>query len=174
MIRHLVSYLSLALAVTFCGGASVAGAGCSPTRANQPAKAPVALKFSVRSQVDLATSYTIPGEPPLVSQKVTGAGEAELLGKFITVEHVFLTLDVHGNPIREEVVGALTTASGDALYYKLQGLSQTISYIWTITGGKGRFLGATGSGVMNPELKPMLEKFTGHFEGKIVLPRSVR
>lgn len=101
-------------------------------------------------------------------------GETELLGRFTTVEHVSAHADLAGNAIAEDVVGALTTSGGDALYYRDWGLSQKADYVFTITGGKGRFQGASGSGVMKPEFGATPEEFICHFDGSLTYTKALQ
>jgi hypothetical protein len=167
MNRYRTYGLVLALAAAFAARTTPAGAA-------EAARDTMPLKFSVHSTVDLAATYTIPLDPPLTSQKLTGVGESALTGKFTTLEHVFAQHGVDDQVIAEDVVGALTTAGGDVLFYTVRGLTQSVDYVFTITGGKGRFRGASGSGVMKPEFGPVPEEFTCHFEGTISIPRAVQ
>jgi hypothetical protein len=165
MTRHRIQYLALALATAVF-------APMLPAGAQEPERETVPLKFSVRSKVDLAATFKIPMDPPLISQKLTGVGQAPLLGNFTTVEHVFIYADQDGNALMEDVVGALSNEQRDYLFYTVRGISQKLEYAFTITGGKGRFRGASGSGIMKPEMSDDPNQFTCHFEGTISIAKT--
>jgi hypothetical protein len=114
-----------------------------------------------------------PLAPPLVMVEVEATGEATHLGK--------LTLDIPHvvNRVTRTAVGTyeFTAANGDKLYAEFTGLASPtevpgVLYIEetaTITGGTGRFAGATGSFTSERWYDTIEGTTTGSFEGTITL-----
>jgi hypothetical protein len=68
----------------------------------------------------------------------------------------------------------MTAANGDALFFNYSGLFRGTGFelAFTITGGKGRFLGGTGSGVIRRSVDAAANKLTDVFEGTVSAPRK--
>jgi len=90
-----------------------------PALAAEPPKGMVAFTIPSRVQPDAAATYTIPLEPPLLNMKLV-----------------------------TEAVGVFTGENGDAITYQYKGLMRLGDADFIVTGGTGRFKGATGSGRM--------------------------
>ena len=135
--------LSLALTLLTLGGLTV------PARAAEPPKGMVAFTIASRNQPDAAASYPIPLIPPAITMKLVGGGEAAPIGKFTTLEQPTLRFGVDGAGLWTEAVGVFTAANGDTLTYAYKGLVPLQQAAFIITGGTGRFKGATGSGSMS-------------------------
>jgi hypothetical protein len=118
-----------------------------------------------------AIEYTSGGAFPLFVQSLSGKGQATHLGRFTvtTVYHInVLTLEGEG-------VSTLTAANGDALFGTSSGtatVGEGIAYIhetYTITGGTGRFAGATGTFVAGRVLVEATGMSASSFDGTIDL-----
>jgi hypothetical protein len=117
-------------------------------RAQQPPKDTVALKVVVNTKIDAAGSYVIPYDPPLEFDKLVGKADGTPIGPCDSIEHDYYQVGVDGSPLWTDAVGAWTAANGDAIFFSYKGLGDPPKTTFIITGGKGRFKGASGSGVM--------------------------
>lgn len=119
---------------------------------------------------------------PIVHVTATGSGKGTQLGRF-TYSY---TVDIHVNPADGSAVGTLyytfVAANGDRLYSTGYGRSNGIPVpgtlfnqvveTHTITGGTGRFAGATGNFTVDRLVggpDPALKSSSGTFDGYIVL-----
>jgi hypothetical protein len=142
------------------------------------------VPFSVTTRLDPVRSNTlvIPTSPPLDSANVVGTGEGTPIGAFTFAGHRTLSLDVEGKPLGvKEGVVVFSAANGDAIFLSYSGVvrqTDTVGVIvqetaFQVTGGRGRFLGATGSGVqrvtVDQRQSPPVR--TGGYEGVISAPR---
>ena len=72
----------------------------------------------------------------------------------------------------------MTAANGDALFISRNGLSRatatgiTGEFGYIVTGGRGRFAGATGSGVGRFVIDASTNQVTTVFEGTISAPKA--
>jgi hypothetical protein len=118
---------------------------------------------------------SIPLAPPFAMVDVEAAGEATHLGKFtLDIPHVV-------DRATRTAVGTyeFTAANGDKVYAEFTGLATPtaipgVLYIEetaTITGGTGRFAGATGSFTSERLYDTIEGTTTGSFEGTISSPR---
>jgi len=165
-------FAALVSAVVFVGcGQSVSPAGPSPlsgTGSSLGAGASQAVPF--RGQMEGTQSLT-PGQPPFATVNGSAAGTATLLGRF-TVEfpHTVNTSTATGQGIY-----TFTAANGDTLTASFTGAAQQGPIVHivenaVITGGTGRFAGATGSFTARREFTPATGTVTGSFEGTISTP----
>jgi len=124
--------------------------------------------------------FVIPN-PPISSVEETGTGEATPLGQFTWVGHLMAHLGVDGIPTRgTNGIGVLTAANGDALFVTFDDLSRPSSKpgvalfegAFTITGGKGRFTGAVGSGFARFEVTPGKGEVAVSWEGTVSAPKA--
>jgi hypothetical protein len=142
------------------------------------------VPFSVTTRLDSARSNTlvIPTNPPLDSANVVGTGEGTPIGAFTFAGHRILTLDVEGKPLGvKEGIVVFSAANGDAIFLSYSGVvrqTDTAGVIiqetaFQVTGGRGRFLGATGSGIqrvtVDQRQSPPVR--TGGYEGVISAPK---
>lgn len=119
------------------------------------------------------TQTVTPLSPPLASVEMHGTGNGTLLGRFtIELPHTvnFATSSAQGTC-------TIVAANGDTLVADFTGQAQvgpTISIVEqaTITGGTGRFAGATGSFTIRRVFDPAAGTTTGSFEGTISSPRA--
>jgi hypothetical protein len=136
-----------------------------------PAAAGEQVPFKGRLEGDVTVT---PLAPPLRQVDVEAAGEASQLGQFtLDIPHVV-------NPTTRTAIGTyeFTAANGDKVYAAFTGVATPtaipgVLYIEetaTITGGTGRFAGATGS-FTSERLYDMIAGTTiGSFEGTISTP----
>lgn len=129
-----------------------------PGRAQQPNQSPpklVPLKFTA---VETGEAFDIPVNPPITAVRLSlTSGQSDLLGPFTGIAHNILHFSADGIPSYfTDGVGVITAANGtDAIFLAWIGVvpPSTTGDVptdlrVTITGGTGRFLGATGSGVL--------------------------
>jgi hypothetical protein len=126
----------------------------------------VPLKGSLEGTVTIT-----PLTPPFFSVVITASGNATGLGAFtLQVPHTvnFATATGTGT-------FTFTAANGDRLTASFTGQADTSQPIVsivenaTITGGTGRFAGATGTFTANRLFDPVAQTTTGTFEGTITL-----
>jgi len=157
-----------------------------PGLAQQPSRDLVSFKITVSGKAEGA--FLIPTDPPVITGHMTIKGTAEpadLLGGEVTLidTHQF-RLGVDGSANRStNGIGVFTGPSGDALFVNwdavgrptgtpnvLQGIAG-----FTITNGRGKFVGVTGSGVFNSVVKvidPATFEITQVWEGLIAMPKK--
>jgi hypothetical protein len=123
----------------------------------------------------------LPLDPPeIVSSVGTGAGQSDLVGPYTTISHFTLHLSADGKPLYQEGDAVWTTASGDALSFHVVLLfrpptspgTALAEGVWTISSGRGRFLGATGSGVVRGEADLKAGTTTITSEGIVTRPKQ--
>jgi hypothetical protein len=125
--------------------------------------------------------FAVPGGPPVIPTQVDGSGQSTVLGPFKVAAVVIVDPGLTGVP---PVAGSwtLTDANGDKLFLAMFGgqLTPDRPVGWAvlqITGGTGRFQGATGGYVQAitfsdfPGSKPSVT-YTDVMEGAISLPGS--
>jgi hypothetical protein len=146
--------------------AAVGLAGSADAQAPSADRIPFQATLTNRFQ-----STPLPLSPAMVSQAVSGTGRSDLLGEFTIVAHRTVQMGVDGQFLWSSAEGVFTTASGDALYWRTNGLAgQPAAFI--ITGGRGRFRGAAGSGAIPQILvDPATGDATLTWEGTLSLPK---
>jgi hypothetical protein len=141
-------------------------------QAQQPSQEFVPFKATLAGT--LPSSFTIPLDAPLVADNSTLTGEASEIGPVTFVEHSIaqLTLDGRGFSVPYGV-GVLTAANGDAIFLTFSGLVRPagLEAAYTVTGGRGRFKGATGQGVFLCVRDRPNNRMTRTFEGVISRPK---
>ena len=136
--------------------------------------APVAAADTVPFKGSLSGSVTVtPLTPPLASVVIDGGGFATQLGRFtLEVPHVV-------NQATRIATGTyiFTAANGDTLTADFSGQATlvapgvlTVAETATITGGTGRFAGATGSFSTERTFLVATGQTSGTFEGWISTP----
>jgi len=106
----------------------------------------------------------------------SGSGKATHLGRFT------MTYELEVDLLTHETSGSslFTAANGDSLSTDITGLGtptenpdvHSIVEVHTITGGTGRFAGATGSFIRKYLLNLVTGVTSGSFDGTIVLPEA--
>jgi hypothetical protein len=116
------------------------------------------------------TSAVTPLSPPFASVVITAAGNATQLGQFtLHAPHIVNFATANG-----EGTFTFTAANGDRLTAAFAGHANTTTPIFsieehaTITGGTGRFEGATGTFAVHRLFNPADGTTTGSFEGTLV------
>ena len=165
----------LALALTACS--------------TDPTRDPVAPSAPAASRVDLADvgtksmhihgtmEATESGAPqpgsPIVMRRLEGEGNASHLGRFTTVANITLNLATatgsgtvtytaaNGDMLSGTAVGQAVVGAGFA----------TVTETVTITGGTGRFAGATGTFTVVRRIVQATGISSGTLDGTITLPR---
>ena len=155
----------------FSSAASLALAVVAVLGLAGPVAAQVPVPFSGRlAGVDIGT----PQVPPLVSVQVKATGIATQLGKFTYLGRLTV------NRATRTAIGTyeFTAANGDTVYAEFTGVSTPtaipgVLYIEetaTITGGTGRFAGATGIFSVERWYDMVAGTTIGSFEGTISSP----
>jgi hypothetical protein len=123
-----------------------------PCGAQQPSQDLVPFKAVVKSGLNTPVAV-IPGTTPLSVSILQMTGEADYLGPVNYIELHPAQVGVDGKAFGViNAVGALTAASGDEIYFTYHGVVHPTAtgadaeFAFTVTGGKGRFAGAIGSG----------------------------
>jgi hypothetical protein len=132
------------------------------------AMAPAPFKGSIQA---IETHNII---PPTMFVKGTGSGNATLLGLFKYRYQVQVDLVTKTG---SGLSAYFTAANGDHLYAKGTGQGgpsgtpgvNKVTESFTITGGTGRFAGASGSFVMVRLVNTVTGKVSGTFEGNVVM-----
>jgi hypothetical protein len=163
-----------ALIVLLLGGA-LAGRP-APAQAQQPGGDKVALRGTVAGAV--SPFFTIPFDPPIAVASVSFTGKFDLLGAVTWVSTGRVHFNADGAPTREtDGLAVITVSNGDALFLTYSGLVRVTSagflgeQSFTIQGGKGRFLGATGSGSWRGVLESATTQATLEIEGVVSRPK---
>jgi hypothetical protein len=118
----------------------------SVAQAQAPPKDMVALNVVLKVTHDPASQYLLPLAPPLEIVKSVGTAEGAPIGKVTVVESQRAQYGVDGKVLFYQGTGIWTGANGDAIFYTFLGLGNENTEAFLITGGTGRFQGATGSG----------------------------
>jgi hypothetical protein len=169
-IPRSVSFGLTSLALLGLVAVQIAGA---PTQAQQPAAETVLFKANLAGP--LAPGFVIPLDAPVVSDDQSTTGQATELGEVTYVEHSIAHLGVDGRAVFvSDGVGVLTGANGDAVFISFGGLVRPAGaeFGYTITGGRGRFKGATGHGVIACVRDRVKNQQTRTFEGVISRPNQ--
>jgi hypothetical protein len=125
-------------------------------------------------------SVMIPLTPPIVATRVSySSGQSDLLGPFTGIAHQINRLNTDGTRLSiTDGTGAWTAANGDSIFVSYSGLylpvtpeQITFQKAIAITGGTGRFAGASGSGILNGVGDLVKRQTTMTFEGKITAPK---
>jgi hypothetical protein len=157
--------------------ASPTSLSASPSIASSEAKVTGAGVFSKDQEVPfkgrLEGTATITPGSPFLSVSIEGTGNATHLGRF-TVEIPHLV-----NPMNRTSIGTyeFTAANGDTLTAGFTGQATltapgvlSVVETATITGGTGRFAGASGSFTVERLFNQVTGLTTGSFEGTIPSP----
>jgi hypothetical protein len=121
-------------------------------QAQQPGKDFVAFKATFKTKNG---TFPILADPPLLSWENALAGEASFLGPFTGHAHAVVHLGVDGIPLFiNDGILHFVAANGDAIYQRWAIVFPAGTGAWTITGGKGRFAGASGSGTFTAAQDP--------------------
>ena len=161
-----VGSLAAALAAVACS--SDAGSSLAPSA---PSAANVALPFHGTLESNHTSQYDIETNTILVH--LVGTGTATHLGRYTLTGELVLDAETIAGPERMTLMAAngdLLFASGTAQGTPSEdGLTVNSVEDLTITGGTGRFAGATGSFVLRQWNLDVTRSSPGAFEGTILL-----
>jgi hypothetical protein len=170
MRTHVTRSTLAALLILGLLGSTTAGFAQEPVKDLVPFKATLT--------VPLSPFFVIPVTPPVASVNWTAPGQSDLLGAVNAIYHAMIHFNAEGVPVREtDGIMVLTAANGDALHITNSGLlrvtatSFTGEQVFTITGGKGRFLGAAGSGSWRGTVDTAKNTATLAIEGVVSRPK---
>ena len=157
--------LSLVI-VTGCNGPT---APTSPAAAGTQASAHGSATAPFKGSFE-GTQTVTPGTPPLVTVVMHGEGTGTRVGRF----EIALPHTVNVTTASATGVATIVAADGSRIIASFTGQAQvgpvvTIVEQATITGGTGRFAGATGSFTIRRTFVPATGVTTGEFEGTIQL-----
>jgi hypothetical protein len=167
-------------ALTLLGLTLPAAAQAQQTTQNQPSLDLVAFK-GTQTLVTPAARAVVPVDPPVVvSSGGVFKGDSALFGPYTALQHFTVHLGVDGNPLFQIGDAVWNGSNGDALSFgpivvlflppttpgvvPLQG-------VFTIRSGRGRFLGATGSGIIRGEVDMKTGAATLVIEGLVTRPK---
>jgi hypothetical protein len=132
----------------------------------------------------LPDGIVIPTQPPIgiAFTRVPVRGEATPLGAFEFMASVRIQLGSNGKAIGfSDGVGAMTAANGDAFFVSFSGLARQpapetprigrFEGVFTVTGGKGRFVGSSGNGTLTGTVDPDKAQVVVNFEGFVTAPK---
>jgi hypothetical protein len=154
-MKRLTCRISLALTTLALLGLTHPG----PVGAQQAPANQVPFKFPL---VATAEAFPLPFVPPILSANLSGTGEAAPLGQYTFAAHQFVRLGVHGEPVAcTDGIGVLSGSNGDAIYITYSGLHHPTAdpkvtgdeFTFIVTGGSGRFAGASGNGTLIGEVR---------------------
>jgi hypothetical protein len=139
-----------------------------------------AVTRAFRGRLDGDFSTTAP--PPLLTLADSVSGHATVIGK--VAGNFSVTIDFN-HPVADGFVlvsktGSLVAADGDRVDLAMVGTFNVttfdVHYVFVVTGGTGRFKGATGDGTWNVPPPAVFDPATGNgsgsefFDGVITLP----
>ena len=141
-------------------------------QAQTPPKDMVLLKMVKASKkLDAAASFTLPMTYPVEYTKLVGTVDGFPLGPATAIGTDRTYVGVDGKELWYEGEGAWTAANGDAIFVTWVGLVDPAKGGFVITGGKGRFQGATGSGVFTYTVNAAATEYETTYEGFISAPK---
>jgi hypothetical protein len=171
-MKRMSSRLNLAITLLTVIGLTV------PALAQTPPQDMVAFKATIAG--GLPDMFVLPLVPPVIFGRVSATGQASDLGAFAYLEHHTAHLDSHG-AVRSftDAYGVMTAANGDAIFTQFSGLAQpttnpsglTGELAYRVTGGKGRFAGATGSGIVRFVLDADKKTMVCTLDGVVSTPK---
>ena len=170
------SFAIAALGVLLCAGCSQTGSPTEPSLARQLDSPGLGARSHGSQEVPFkgrfeGTQTLTPQQPPFGFVDGSATGNATHLGRF-TVEFPHTV-----NFATRTAVGTFTfeAANGDSLTADFTGQAQggpivSIVEHAVVSGGTGRFAGATGSFVVQRSFDPATGATEGSFEGTISMP----
>ena len=143
----------------------------SAVQAQDLPKDMVALKVVQKVTHDPASAYLLPLAPPVAVIKSVGTAEGAPIGQVSVIESQRGQYGVDGKVLFYQGTGIWTAANGDAIFYTFLGLGSETTEAFLITGGTGRFQGATGSGGGTYTTNADFTEFTITLVGFISAPK---
>jgi hypothetical protein len=139
---------------------------------------PVPLQISVKGPIP--DIVAVPLEPTLLSGRPSLSGQSALLGQVAYIDDHEGRVGIDGNPVFANGRGVLTGANGDALFVtwvQLFGPPTATGAVegtgaFVVTGGKGNYCGAGGSGSLRILFDPAAKQVTFTYEGMVATPKK--
>jgi hypothetical protein len=163
-MTHAFRWIGLTVTLLALMGVSTAA------QAQTAPKDMVPFKMVAATKLD-AASFTLILDHPVVYGKFVGTVEGSPLGLATAIQTDRTHVGVDGTRLWFEGQSAWTAANGDAVYFTYVGLPYLTAGAFVITGGKGRFQGATGSGVYTYTRNVERTVFVATFDGYISAPK---
>jgi hypothetical protein len=171
---------ALAAALGLLGLSFVVPTQAQQTAQSQPPLDLVAFK-GVQTLMTPAATAVVPVDPPvMVSAGGVFKGESALFGPYTALQHFTIHLGADGNPLFQIGEAVWTGTNGDALSFgpivvlilppTTPGVVPLLG-AYTIRSGRGRFLGATGSGIVRGEVNMNTGAATLTIEGLVTRPK---
>jgi hypothetical protein len=164
------------------GALAIVGLGATTIQAQDSQKGDTGtVSYEFRGRLN--NSFTTTAPPPSLTLADSGSGNATVLGK--VTDSFTVTIDFN-HPVAKGFVlvsktGSLFTADGDRVDLAMVGTFNVttfdVHYVFVVTGGTGRFAGATGNGTYDVPPPTVFDPNTGSgsgvelFDGTITLPR---
>lgn len=171
---------ALAAALSLLGLTLPVAAQSQQTAQGQPSVELVAFK-GTQTRMTPAATAVVPVDPPVVvSAGGVFKGESALFGSYTALQHFTVHLGVDGKPLFQIGEAVWTGTNGDALSFGpivVLFLAPTtpgvvpLQGVFTIRSGRGRFLGATGSGIVRGEVDMKTGAATLAIEGMVTRPK---
>ena len=161
--------LAAALVLVACGPDAARG----PLAPGAPALSAGTVSVPFRGRQQTFTTSVTPLGPTTVRALSAGTGTATHLGRFTIVSDAAIDFGTFTGLVQS----TLTAANGDVLYATVttkaspnpDGVTLNVVETATITGGTGRFAGATGSYIVQCVVNKATGSATGVFDGTITL-----
>jgi hypothetical protein len=173
-MRHITRSLAVLSALAVAGLLGPAAA-----QAQEQPKDQVSFKWTVSGKFDV---FVIPFDPPVASARMILKGTSDVLGGEITMTDMHTAnFGADGNLNRSNNgMSVFAGPSGDALFVIWDGVGRVnptngaLAGIagFTIKGGRGKFAGATGSGIFDSVLDVAKAEVTQVWQGTIVVPKK--
>jgi hypothetical protein len=127
-----------------------------PAWAQQTPKDLVPFKATAVAPLTQVGGVLLPSDPPIGVTTASGTGQSDLVGSFTYAQFHIAHYDLDGIPKAvTQAHEVMTAANGDAIFLEWSGLVRpdakgfTGESAFAITGGRGRFQGAVGSGQLS-------------------------
>jgi hypothetical protein len=153
----------------------IAAMGAAQAQTDPP-RGTVRLQATVKGPVPAI--LTLPFEPPVLSGHPSLTGDSPLLGKVAYVDHHYANTTPDGVPVFAKGRAVLSGERGNALFFEWAtqirgtatgGVLQISENKGTfvITGGRGRYVGATGSGTISIDTDFASNQLVFTFDGMV-------
>lgn len=156
-----------------------AGVGLIPIAVGRPqTQTPAPVSFQATMTGPTPELFEVPVSPSVFSLHETGTGQADRLGAFQWTGHAMQSAGADFRTPRplSEGVGVMKAGNGDAIFFRYSGNvimgidTQNKELAFEITGGQGKFLGATGSGLFRDLVDFNRRQLIRSVEGTILVP----
>jgi len=135
------------------------------------------VPFTATLTGPVPTIVTLPLEPPMLTANLPLTGQTNLMGQVSYIDQHSARMGVDGVIKSGNGVAVITAANGDALFITWSGLFHptatgvTGDQAFIVIGGRGRFLGATGSGALTENIDFVKNAITFTWDGMVSRPK---